>query len=55
MEKKCGKKIFIPDRGDFIYIDFDPQAGHEQSGKRPAIVLTPAFYNKASQMRQILQ
>ena len=36
----------IPDRGDVVWIDFDPQAGHEQAGRRPAIVLSPAYYNR---------
>jgi mRNA interferase MazF len=35
---------FVPDRGDAIWLAFDPQAGHEQSG-RPALVLSPAAYN----------
>jgi mRNA interferase MazF len=36
---------FVPDVGDIIWIDFDPQAGHEQAKHRPAVVLTPAAYN----------
>jgi mRNA interferase MazF len=36
---------YIPDTGHLIKIDFDPQAGHEQSGWRPALVLTPRSYN----------
>src|SRR5437868_3960001 len=36
---------FVPDRGDAVWLAFDPQAGHEQSGRRPAIVLSPAAYN----------
>ena len=36
---------YVPDRGDIIWIDFDPQAGHEQAGHRPALVLSPAVYN----------
>ena len=35
----------IPDRGDAVWIDFNPQAGREQAGRRPAIVLSPAAYN----------
>jgi len=35
-----------PDRGDLIWLGFDPQAGHEQAGRRPALVLTPALYNR---------
>ncbi|MGY2797874.1 mRNA interferase MazF [Ewingella americana] len=38
-------KPFIPDAGDIIWLDFDPQAGHEQAGHRPAVVLSPAAYN----------
>jgi len=36
---------FIPHRGDVVWIDMQPQAGHEQSGRRPAIVLSPKTYN----------
>jgi mRNA interferase MazF len=39
------EKNYIPKRGDLIWIDMQPQAGHEQSGRRPAIVLSPAIYN----------
>ncbi|MDR7121354.1 endoribonuclease MazF [Rheinheimera soli] len=35
-----------PDAGDIVIIDFDPQAGHEQAGKRPALVLSPKQFNK---------
>ena len=38
----------IPDRGDVILLSFDPTLGHEQAGFRPAVVLTPEYYNKAS-------
>jgi len=38
----------IPDSGDFIWITFDPQAGHEQAGRRPALVLSPRTYNQKS-------
>ncbi|MCW7546614.1 MULTISPECIES: endoribonuclease MazF [Photorhabdus] len=36
---------FVPDSGDIIWIDFDPVAGHEQGGHRPAVVLSPFAYN----------
>lgn len=36
---------FVPDMGDVVWIDFNPQVGHEQAGDRPAVVLTPADYN----------
>ena len=34
-------KNYIPERGDIVWLNFDPQSGHEQKGKRPAIVLSP--------------
>lgn len=37
-----------PRRGDIVWIDFDPTRGHEQSGRRPAIVVSPEAYNKIS-------
>lgn len=36
---------YVPDRGDVVWLSFAPQAGHEQSGRRPAVVLSPANYN----------
>jgi mRNA interferase MazF len=36
---------YVPDVGDIVWLQFDPQAGHEQAGHRPALVLTPARYN----------
>ena len=36
---------YIPDRGDIVWLQFDPQAGREQSGIRPAIVISPKSYN----------
>lgn len=36
---------YVPQRGDAIWLDFDPQAGHEQAGRRPALVLSPGSYN----------
>jgi mRNA interferase MazF len=38
-------KPYIPDSGDVVWLEFDPQAGHEQKGHRPALVLSPASYN----------
>lgn len=37
---------FVPERGDVIWISLNPQSGHEQSGRRPALVISPASYNK---------
>jgi mRNA interferase MazF len=39
------KGSYIPDRGDAVWITLDPQAGHEQAGRCPALVLSPAAYN----------
>lgn len=36
---------FVPDRGDLLWIEMNPKAGHEQAGRRPALVLSPASYN----------
>lgn len=36
---------YVPERGDAVWIDLNPQAGHEQAGRRPAIVLSPFSYN----------
>lgn len=36
---------YIPKRGDAVWLTFDPQAGHEQAGRRPAVVLSPEAYN----------
>ena len=37
---------YIPDAGDIVWLQFNPQAGHEQAGHRPAVVLSPKTYNK---------
>lgn len=36
---------YVPDAGDVVWLQFNPQAGHEQAGHRPAVVLSPASYN----------
>ncbi len=36
---------YIPDQGDVVWIDMNPKAGHEQEGRRPAVVLSPSAYN----------
>lgn len=43
-------KKYIPSKGDLIWLNFAPQAGHEQAGKRPAIVLSPIEYNKRTNL-----
>jgi mRNA interferase MazF len=37
---------YVPERGDAIWITLNPQAGHEQAGRRPALVLSPSAYNR---------
>ena len=37
---------FVPEAGDVVWLRFTPQAGHEQAGHRPAVVLSPAAYNR---------
>ncbi len=36
---------YVPEAGDIVWLQFDPQAGHEQARHRPAVVLSPASYN----------
>jgi len=40
------KAEYVPDRGDIVWLNFTPQSGHEQMGKRPALVISPKEYNK---------
>ena len=37
---------YIPGRGDIVWLNFDPGSGHEQKGKRPAVVVSPEGYNR---------
>jgi len=37
---------YVPARGDIVWLDFDPQAGREQAGHRPALVVSPSAYNR---------
>ncbi|NCC04933.1 MAG: endoribonuclease MazF [Proteobacteria bacterium] len=37
--------MYVPDRGHAVWMNFNPQAGHEQAGHRPALVISPASYN----------
>lgn len=38
-------RAYVPDTGEVVWLEFDPQAGHEQAGHRPALVISPASYN----------
>jgi mRNA interferase MazF len=41
-----GRRVsYVPDRGDIVWLAFDPQTGHEQAGRRPALVISPKAYN----------
>jgi len=42
--------MYIPDKGDIVWLDFNPQLGHEQAGRRPALILSPASYNKKTKL-----
>lgn len=44
---------YVPERGDLMWLTFNPQAGHEQAGRRPALVLSPAPYNKRTSLALI--
>jgi mRNA interferase MazF len=39
------RRTYVPRRGDVVWISLNPQAGHEQAGRRPAVVLSPQSYN----------
>jgi mRNA interferase MazF len=43
-------KRYVPARGDLVWLDFDPALGHEQQGRRPALVLSPIDYNIKTKM-----
>lgn len=40
--------MYVPDRGDLVWLQFNPQSGHEQAGRRPALTLSPKAYNQKS-------
>ncbi len=43
-------KHYIPDIGDIVWLSFNPQARHEQSGRRPALVISPKAYNEKTEL-----
>jgi mRNA interferase MazF len=43
-------RAYVPDAGDLVWLTFDPQAGHEQKGRRPALILSPRAYNSRSRL-----
>ena len=44
------RRAYVPERGDVVWIALNPQAGHEQAGHRPALVLSPAAYNEKTSL-----
>ncbi len=40
------RRLYVPERGDLVWITLNPVAGHEQAGRRPALVLSPKSYNR---------
>lgn len=45
--------MYIPEKGDLIWIDFNPQSGHEQKGRRPALVLSNNLYNQKTGLTMV--
>lgn len=45
--------VTVFEQGDIVYLDFDPQAGHEQSGRRPALVVSNNLYNRVSSLTMV--
>ena len=43
-------RAYVPDAGDLVWLTFDPQAGHEQRGRRPALILSPRAYNTKARL-----
>lgn len=43
-------KAWVPDAGDIIWVDLNPTVGHEQAGRRPALVLSPSSYNEKTSL-----
>jgi mRNA interferase MazF len=44
-ERRGSAVAYVPERGDLVWITLNPQAGHEQAGRRPAVVVSPRSYN----------
>ena len=43
-------RSYVPEAGDLVWLTFDPQAGHEQRGRRPALILSPRAYNTKARL-----
>jgi mRNA interferase MazF len=46
-------KTYVPGKGDLVWLSFDPTRGHEQKGKRPALVISSSLFNKKSGMAYV--
>lgn len=46
---------YVPGRGDIVWLNFDPRAGHEQASRRPALVLSPRSYNDRTGLALLCQ
>jgi mRNA interferase MazF len=44
------RSAYVPDRGDIVWIDLNPRSGHEQAGRRPALVLSQVSYNRKTDL-----
>ena len=45
--------VTVFEQGDIVYLDFDPQSGHEQKGRRPALVVSSNLFNRVSSMTMV--
>ena len=45
--------VSVFEQGDIVYLDFDPQAGHEQKGRRPALVVSSTLFNRVSSLTMV--
>jgi mRNA interferase MazF len=43
-------RTYVPDAGDLVWLTFDPRAGHEERGRRPALILSPRTYNAKARL-----
>ncbi len=48
------RPLYVPERGDIVYLDFDPTKGHEQRGHRPAFIISPRIYNQKSSLALLM-
>jgi len=45
--------VYVPEQGDIVYLEFDPQAGHEQKGKRPALIVSNNTFNQFTKLAMV--